>query len=741
METTKQSLLDKLRAYRPQTPITERTDEQIADAVDKLLNRMTVEEKIGQMSQCLGSKVLLGGDVESDPAEQLASEGNVGTILGAIESERVFELQRIAVEKSRLGVPMLFNSDIIHGFQTIFPVPLAWSCSWDPEAVRRACAIAAKEATATGITYNHAPMVDISRDPRWGRVVEGAGEDPYLGSLFAEAQVKGYQGDSLFSEETMIACLKHFLGYGAAEGGRDYNTVDFSERAMRDIYLPPFIAGINAGAGSVMNGFNIYDGIPCAVNEALLKDLLRGEFGFEGMIISDYASIEETVAHGTAKDNEDAAKQALNATMDIEMVTRAYATYLPKLIAEGVVQESQLDEAVRRILTFKYKIGIMDDPYRYIRPEKEAEYHYHPDHLHESQSLARKSAVLLKNSGVLPLGPSIRSIAVIGPFGDSKDQLGPWQGTSYHERTVTIAEGLRAFAPEVELTVVKGSEVDCEIEDGYLAALRAARKADVIVLALGETWTMSGEAASRMMIGLPDVQRCLAEVVLQAGKPVVLVLTNGRPIVFDGLETKVDAILETWFLGSQAGAAVAELLFGAYNPSGRLTMSFPRREGQIPVYYNHFNTGRPVTEHNKQETFLSKYIDGPNEPLFPFGYGLSYSTFEYGRIELDKSTMDRSDTIVATVELTNTGKYAGEETVQLYIRDLVGSVVRPVKQLKGFKKVFVQPGETVRVKFTIDEDMLKFHDRSLTYRAEEGAFEVYIGSNARDVQKAAFELI
>ncbi|TCN01265.1 beta-glucosidase [Paenibacillus sp. BK033] len=730
-----------LQANRPTDPIKPRTDKDISEQVEKLLRQLTIDQKIGQMSQCLGSRVSLGGEVESESAEKLLEQGRVGTVLGAMESERIFELQRIAVEISPHGIPLLFNSDIIHGFQTIFPVPLAWSCSWDPEAIKLACEIAAKEATATGITYNHAPMVDISRDPRWGRVVEGAGEDPYLGALIAKAQVEGYQGESLFSEETMIACLKHFAGYGAGEAGRDYNTVDMSERTLRDFYLPPFQAGIEAGAASVMNGFNQYDGIPCAASEFLLKDLLRNELEFDGMIISDYGSIEEIVAHGAAKDSKEAAKLALDATMDIEMVTRAYASHLPTLIKEGKVREEQLDQAVRRILTYKYRIGIMDVPFRYIRPEKEAEYHFHSDHLKASKVLALKSAVLLKNDGVLPLNKSIKRLALIGPFADSKDQLGPWQGTKYHERTITLAGGIRELVPHIELDIVIGCEVNAAIEGGFTAAKMAAQEADAVILALGETWTMSGEAASRMDIGLPSAQRELAEFVAQLGKPTVLVLTNGRPLVFNGLEKKVNAILETWYLGSCAGAAAADILFGEYNPTGRLTMSFPRQEGQIPVYYNHFQTGRPVTESNQHEAFLSKYTDGPNDPLYPFGFGMSYTTFTYSDIRLDKTSLQRGDTILASVTVTNTGSHAGEETVQMYIRDHYGSTVRPVKRLRGFAKITLEPGAAREVSFRITEEDLKYHDKHLRYCAEEGEFSVYIGGNSMEAREAEFELI
>ncbi len=609
------------------------------------------------------------------------------------------------------------------------------------EAIEQACAIAAKEASASGITYNHGPMVDVTRDPRWGRVVEGAGEDPYLGSLIAEAQVKGFQGDGLFSQESIIACLKHFIAYGAAEAGRDYNTVDISEGTLRNIYLPPFRAGIEAGAGSVMNSFNIIQGIPVAANKAVMNDLLRKELGFDGILISDYGSIEEIVVHGNAKDSKEAAKKALDATMDIEMVTRAY-DQLPQLVEEGGVLEEQLDAAVRRILKYKYKCGLMDDPFRYIRPEKETEYHFSEPHLQASRELARKSIVLLKNEGVLPLVKEAGTIAVIGPFGNSKDFLGPWQFSRFGDRTVTLQEGLEAKGISADrLLFAEGCGVELAIEGGLEQAAAIAKKADVVILALGESSNMSGEAASRMDITLPEAQLRLAEKIAGCGKSTILVLTNGRPLVLDWFERHVDAIVETWFLGSQAGHAIADVLFGDANPSGRLTMSFPAKAGQVPIYYNGFNTGRPVTENNSNRKFISKYIDGPNEPLYPFGYGLSYSTFVYSDIKLDRNWMTSADTIAATVTVTNTGKMAGEETVQLYIQDLYGSFVRPVKELKGFRRIKLQSGESRDVTFSVTEAELKYYTPDGIFQAEPGDFRLFVGPNSRELQAAAFKLV
>ncbi|GIO12611.1 glycosyl hydrolase [Cohnella xylanilytica] len=734
-------LIPLVEPYR-RSNVQERSEEEIRQEVEKLIGRMSVADKIGQMSQIGASDFSFGADVDSEPPESMVASGKAGSILGAFDSKRVFELQKIAVEQSPHRIPLLFNADVIHGFQTIFPVPLAWSCSWDLEGIKQACAIAAKEASASGTTYNHGPMVDISRDPRWGRVVEGAGEDPYLGALIAKAQVEGFQGDSLFDRETIIACLKHFIAYGAAEGGRDYNTVDISEGTLRNVFLPPFKAGIEAGAGSVMNAFNIYQGVPVAGNSYLLKDLLRDELGFDGVVISDYGAIEEIFIHGAAKDGEDASKLALNATMDIEMVTRLFATHLPALIEKGLVKEEQLDEAVRRILTYKFKIGIMDDPFRYVRPEKEMEYHFHPEHLEASRELARKSVVLLKNDGILPLRKEGNTLALIGPFAASKDLLGPWQFSRYGLETATLKQGVADKVSDADrLLVAAGCGVDSEIDDGFERAVACAKQADVVVLALGEDSNMSGEAASRTNIELPSVQLRLAEEIVKLGKPTVLVLTNGRPLVLDWFEQNVGAIVETWFLGSEAGRAIADVLFGDYNPSGRLTMSFPRHAGQVPIYYNHFNTGRPVTPENRHMKFISKYLDCPNEPLYPFGYGLSYTKFDYSDFRLDKTVLARGDSLIASVTVTNAGDAAGEETVQMYIRDLHGSVVRPVKELKGFRKIVLQPGESRTVSFAVSEEDLKFYGPDGSFQAEAGSFRLFAGPNSRDTLEAEFELV
>ncbi|MBE9916142.1 beta-glucosidase BglX [Paenibacillus donghaensis] len=734
------SLAEEIIPYR-KANVKARSDEEIREAVETLLAKMSLYDKVGQMCQCQASNFSFGNEVASDPPEKLIAEGRAGSVLGAFDITRVFELQKIAVEQSPHGIPLLFNADVIHGSQTIFPIPLAWSCSWEPDAVKEACAIAAKEATASGTVYNHGPMVDLTRDPRWGRVAEGGGEDPYLGALMAQAQVEGFQGDSLFSEETLIACLKHFVGYGAAEGGRDYNTVDLSEATLRNVYLPPFQTGVEAGAGSVMNAFNLYQGVPVAANPFLLKKLLREELGFEGILISDYGAIEEIMVHGNAQDMKEAAYKAVNATLDIEMVTRAF-DYLPQLVEEGKLPEELINDAVRRILYFKYKIGLMDDPFRYVRPEKEMEYHFNQEHLQTSLELARKSVVLLKNDGVLPLVKNAGKIALIGPFADSKDLLGPWQFSRYGHETVTLYEGLleKGIAEEC-LLYAKGSGVNEAFEGGIDAAVAQAQAADIVILALGESSDMSGEAASRLDISIPEAQQKLAEAIIALAKPTILVLTNGRPLVLDWYERHVDAIVETWFLGSQAGHAIADVLTGDYNPSGKLTMSFPAHAGQVPIYYNHFNTGRPLTDANRQQKFISKYIDGPNDPLYPFGYGLSYTRFEYSGLKLDRNRTRMDELIEVSVKVTNTGARAGEEIVQMYIQDCYGSIVRPVKELKDFRKVLLSPGASCDITFTITPEKLTYWAPESGYTVEPGEFKVFVGSNSRDVLESGFEII
>lgn len=734
------SLIEEVKAYHKENT-KPRSDEDIAQAVEDLLTRMSVEEKIGQMCQCLASNYSFGGSVESDPPEKQVAEGRTGSILGAFDINRVFELQKIAVTESRLGIPLFFNNDIIHGHQTIFPIPLAWSCSWDMEGIKKACAIAAKEATASGINYNHGPMVDITRDARWGRVMEGAGEDPYLGSMIAKAQVEGFQGNDLFSDETLIACLKHFVAYGASEGGRDYNTVDISEGTLRNFYLKPFKAGIEAGAGSVMNAFNIYQGVPVAGNEFLLKKVLRDELGFEGMTISDYGAVEEIKIHGCAKDNKAAAKMAVDATLDIEMVTQVYANELPRLLEKGEIKEEQINNAVRRILTYKYKIGLMDDPFRYIHPEKESVVQFCEEHLNHSRELAKKSVVLLKNNDVLPITKD-KKIALIGPFATSKDLLGAWNFTKYTNEVATIYQGLREKGFEKnQIIYEKGCKVDEAIEGGIEKAIEAAKAADIVLLTLGESSKMSGESTSRAHITIPDVQVKLAKAISELKKPTILLLTNGRPLELEWFDQNMDAIVETWFLGSQAGNAIADVLVGDYNPSGKLTMSFPYCVGQEPLYYNHFNTGRPYDKVNGPHEFVSRYLDTPNEPLYPFGYGLSYTEFEYSNLVLERDVLLKGEQLKVSVTVKNTGNRSGIETVQLYVQDLYGSTVRPVRELKGFEQVQLSSGESKNVTFVLKEEDLSFFTAKQVEEAEIGEFKVYVGGNCVETLEASFTLV
>lgn len=717
-----------------------RNRKEIDGLVDELLSKMTLEEKIGQMAQSVGDfSAFIGGSVANKISEdERIRKGMVGAMNGMSPLPVMFAKQKLAVEESRLGIPLLFCQDVIHGKDTIFPIPLAWACSFNPELVREACCISAKEATAKGIMYTMGPMVDIARDARWGRISEGAGEDPYLGSLMSVAQVKGYQGESLYEEYTMMATLKHYIGYGAAEAGRDYNTVEISDTTLRNIYLPPFKAGLDAGAASVMNSFNVINGVPMAINKAILNNLLRGELGFEGIVISDYGSIEECIAHGAADDMADAAAKAVEASMDIEMATSAYQDNLPALVESGRLDITLINTAASRVLRYKFESGLFDDPYKYFRPE-DAEKSYSEENLAVSKRLALESAVLLKNNGALPLDKSAK-IALIGPKSDSTDLLGPWQFSSHSAQTVTLKQGLEAMGCNV-ISCVKGCDTLSAIDGGIAEAVKAAGDADVVILALGEDAAMSGEAASRQNITVPEPQMKLAAAVKECGKPVVLVLTNGRPLLLDWFDENADAILETWFLGSQAGAAIADILTGVYNPNGKLSVTFPRHAGQIPLYYNHLNTGRPYSE-GDTNTFLSRYLDGPNTPLYPFGHGLSYASFEMSDLKLSADSLDKNGKIEASIKLTNTGKLSGTQIIQLYLRDIAASISRPVKELKGFERVTLASGESARVSFEITERTLRFVNACGKEVSEPGFFEVMIGTSSSDADllKSKFAL-
>lgn len=735
-KTKRDVMLEELPLKRTGRTV-RRSDEEIAALVDQLMAQMTLEEKIGQMSQSAGSNTAaIGGAVsQSLTLEEMAERGMIGSIIAMNSPECIYELQKRTVENSRLHIPLMFCRDVIHGSQTIFPIPLGWSCSFDPELVGEAGRVAAKEATPVGIMYAFAPMLDIARDPRWGRVSEGNGEDPYLCARICEAQVRGYQGEDLSDDDSMMACLKHFVGYSAAEAGRDYNTCEITETTLRNIYLEPFRAGIRAGAASVMNSFNTMNGVPVAVNKYILRDVLREELGFQGVLVSDFGAVEETIAHGAAEDGKDAACKAIRASMDIEMASGLYNAWVKEAIEKGELPEALVDECTRRILTYKYKTGLMDDPYKYLQPEKEEKI-FCQEYRDVALRLARESVVLLKNDAVLPLRRGAK-VALIGPKGDSTDLLGPWQFSDYKAKTVTLRQGLE----EKGLAVLceEGCTIHDAVEGGIERAVAAAKESDVVILALGEDMSMSGEAASRQSITVPDAQMRLAEAVAAVGRPTIATLTNGRPLLVEWFMEHTDALLETWFLGSEAGRAIADVLVGDYNPSGKLTITFPRHQGQIPIYYNHLNTGRPFKD-GMEEKFLSRYIDGMNAPRFPFGYGLSYTEFVYDGLTLSSGTLGRGESITVSVRVSNVGALAGTEVVQFYIHDVAASIARPVKELKGFERVFLEAGESRIVTFTVDEELLSFYNAENQKVTEKGLFEVFVGgsSDDKDLLKGEF---
>lgn len=722
------------------------TEPSIQSRVAELLSRMTLAEKIGQMFQTdpgtflrsINSPAQVNTPVTGPVSERTLSKeliSNLGSILSATDAETAYQVQKQFLELNRLKIPLLFMFDIIHGFRTIFPMPLGIAASWDPELVEKTSRVAAAEGAASGIHVTFAPMADLVRDPRWGRVMESPGEDPYLNGLMAAAAVRGFQGGDLKALDTVAACVKHFAAYGAAEGGRDYNTVDMSEAALRNYYLPAYKAGIDAGAELVMTSFNVYDGIPATTNSFLLRKVLREEWGFKGVVISDYTSLWETIFHMSSKDGEDAAKQGLEAGLDIEMISTEYVSHLERLVEQGKVDVALIDEAVARILALKFKLGLFDDPFRYINMERERTEHLKPEYRALAREAARKSAVLLKNDGILPLSKEIRSVAIVGPFADNNRILGGWSGVGRPEEAVTLKQGIvKKLGGRVEVKVAAGCDCVSDDVSGFKEALEAAAAAEVVVLALGEEEYMSGEAASRAYLNVPGVQQKLAEEVLRLGKPTVLVLFNGRPLELKWFHDNVPAILEAWFPGTEGGNAIADLLFGDAVPSGRLTMSFPYTVGQVPVYYNCLNTGRPKgPDENNDFRYLSKYIDIPNAPLYPFGYGLSYTEFAYADAGLQGDLLVPGGKVTAKVTVTNAGSFAGEETVQMYIRDLWGSASRPLLELKGFKKIRLAPGESATVEFGITPDMLEYFTPKKRYEAEPGDFKVFIGKNAREL--------
>ncbi|WP_129718165.1 beta-glucosidase BglX [Pedobacter sp. SYP-B3415] len=726
--------------------------------ISKLMAKMTVDEKIGQLNLLTGGEATTGS-VVSTGVETKIKEGKVGGIFSLTTPARIRKAQEIAVNQSRLKIPIIFGQDVIHGYKTTFPIPLALSCSWDMSLIERTARIAAIEASADGLNWTFSPMVDISRDPRWGRISEGSGEDTYLGSRIAAAMVKGYQGDDLSRNNTIMACVKHFALYGAAEAGRDYNTTDMSLNRMYNEYLPPYKAAIDAGAGSVMTSFNDINGVPATANKWLMTDLLRKQWGFKGFVVTDYTAVNELIDHGLG-DLQQVSALSLKAGVEMDMVGEGFLTTLKKSLKEGKVTAAQIDNACRLVLEAKYKLGLFDDPFRYCSEERAKNEILTPEHLKAAREAATKSFVLLKNEGnVLPLKKS-GTIALIGPLANTGSNMpGTWSVNSDLKNTKSLLQGLTEVAGnDVKILHSMGSNLLSDAayqqratmfgreiprdnrseEDMIREAVNTAKKADVVVAALGESSEMSGEASSRTNLEIPDVQRRLLEALLKTGKPVVMVLFTGRPLVLTWENQHVPAILNAWFGGTEAATAIGDVLFGAVNPSGKLSATFPQNVGQIPLYHAHKNTGRPLAEGQWFQKFRSNYLDVSNDPLYPFGYGLSYTTFSYSPIKLSGPAVRPGQALMASVTVTNTGSATGEEVVQLYVRDMVGSITRPVKELKGFMKISLKPGESREVSFRIDEAMLKFYDANLKYAAEPGDFKVFIGANSRDVKSADF---
>ncbi len=739
-----------------QTNQTIQTTKLVAD----LMAKMTLEEKIGQLN-LLTPGGAVTGSVVSEGVEQKIKEGKVGGIFGIRGAAKVRQAQEIAVNQSRLKIPLLVGMDVIHGHQTIFPIPLGLSCTWDMDLIEKTAQQAAREATADGLMWTFSPMVDVSRDPRWGRISEGAGEDPFLGSRIAEAMVKGYQGDDFSDPETMLACVKHFANYGAAEGGRDYATADMSRVRMYNEYLPPYKAAVDAGVASVMTSFNVVDYVPATASEFLYKELLRDDWGFEGFVVTDYTAINEMIAHGMG-DLQKVSALALKAGIDMDMVGEGFLTTLQKSLEAGKITEADIDRSCRLILEAKEKLGLFDDPFKYCDAERAKEEILSNKNRQFAREVAAQSFVLLKNeNNILPLAKKGK-IALVGPLADSRrNMLGTWSVSGDPEKSVTVIEGIKnAVADRAEILYAKGANIsddpifakkvnafgpeividERKPEDMIREALKVAEKSDVIVAVMGEAADMSGEASSMADIGLQPAQRKLLEALERLGKPIVLVLYNGRPMTLTWENENMDAILDVWFGGTEGGNAVADVLFGDVNPGGKLTTSFPVSVGQIPVYHSMLNTGRPYRGEEASK-FKSNYLDIPNEPLFPFGYGLSYTTFEYGEMPIKSASLRGEESeIIATIDVTNTGNRAGAEVVQMYIRDVVGSISRPMKELKGFEKVLLQPGETKTVSFSITKELLKFYNSDLEFVAEPGMFEVFIGGSSVDVQKFDLEL-
>jgi len=735
-------------------------DQKMNAFISKLMLRMTVDEKIGQLNLLTGGEATTGSVVSND-VENKIKKGQVGGMFSFTTPQKIRKAQEIAVNQSRLKIPIIFGQDVIHGYKTTFPIPLALSSTWDMSLIEKTARIAAVEATADGLNWTFSPMVDISRDPRWGRISEGSGEDTYLGSQIAKAMVKGYQGDDLSKYNTMMACVKHFALYGAAEAGRDYNTTDMSLHRMYNEYLPPYKAAIDAGAGSVMTSFNDINGVPATANKWLMTDVLRKQWGFKGFVVTDYTAVNELIDHGLG-DLQTVSALSLNAGVEMDMVGEGFLTTLKKSLQEGKVKQAQIDQACRLVLEAKYKLGLFEDPFRYCDEERAKTEILKPSHLQFAREAATQSFVLLKNENqTLPLKKS-GTVALIGPLANTGANMpGTWSVNSDLANTASLLDGMKAtLGSEVKILHSLGANLLADAEYQTRAtmfgrdiprdnrpeaeiikeAVDLAKKADVIVAALGEASEMTGEASSRTDLDIPDTQKRLLKELLKTGKPVVLVLFTGRPLTLTWEQENVPAILNVWFGGTEAAKAITDVLFGDVNPSGKLTATFPKNVGQIPLYYSHKNTGRPLPEGKWFSKFKSNYLDVTNEPLYPFGYGLSYTTFEYSDIKLSKSSFKAGESITASITVKNTGLREGKEVVQLYTRDLVGSVTRPLKELKGFQKISLNPGESKTVTFKITEEDLKFFNAALKYVAEPGEFKVFIGGNSRDTREAGFSL-
>ncbi|MFD0977117.1 beta-glucosidase BglX [Salinimicrobium gaetbulicola] len=722
--------------------------------VDSVLALMTLEEKVGQLVQYNGSWDLTGpaSEVGNKEKEEKLKKGLVGSMLNVLSIEATTEAQKMVMENSRLKIPLMFGYDVIHGYKTIFPVPLGETASWDMAAAERSAQIAALESVAEGVNWTFSPMIDISRDARWGRIMEGSGEDPFLTSKVAVAKVKGYQGDDLSDPRTIAATAKHFAGYGFAEAGREYNTVHVGENELHNTILPPFKAAADAGVATFMNSFNDLDGTPATASKMLQREILKEKWDFQGFVITDWGTIAELVTHGLARDRKHASEIAIKAGSDMDMEGRAYEVGLVELVEEGKVEEALIDDAVRRVLRVKFKLGLFDDPYLYSNPETQLQIDY-DQHLREARDIAKKSIVLLKNEKqLLPIKSSVKKIAVIGPLANDKDSpIGNWRAQGEPNSAVSLLEGLKnAVGKDVKVTYAKGADlgmgersfmkplkINTTDKSGFEEAVEKAKNAELVIMALGEDAFQTGEGRSQVNIDLPGVQQELLEAVYKVNKNVILVLFNGRPLEITWASENIPAIVEAWLLGSESGNAIADVLFGKYNPSGKLPVSFPRAVGQEPLYYNQKNTGRPA---NPVEVTYSGYQDVQKDALYPFGFGLSYTTFEYGDLKLSSDEMDQNGEIIVSIALTNTGEVAGKEVVQLYLRDMVASTTRPIKELKAFEMVELNPGETKEISFNITNEMLEFYNADKKWTSEEGVFKIMVGGNSRDLQEAEFYL-